>query len=291
MGKIRNSLAVFAIAACLAGAFRAPAQEGRVQSPVAADFGPTLFAQSAEQILTREFSGDDLSFLLFDARTGALLSSRWADADRPIPMGSLVKPFTALAYAQQHDYHYPTFVCHGTAGGCWQSRSHGRLDIASALAFSCNSYFRDLASRVNAAELQQIFAQFSLDRPDAELAGGSLMGLGDRWPVSPMHMAQAYLELARRRDEPGVREIFSGLADSAEWGTGSGAGRALAHSSALVKTGTAICRHPHHAPADGFAVVISPADAPQLLLLVRVHGVPGSNAASLAGRMLARIEP
>jgi len=206
-------------------------------------------------------------------------------------MDSLVKPFTALAYAQHHDYHYPTYVCHGTAGGCWRPRSHGRLDIASALAFSCNSYFRELAARVNAGDLQRLAAQLSLDPPESTLAGPSLMGIGNEWLISPQHIAQAYLELARRREEPGVREILVGLADSAEWGTGSGVGRALPRTSALVKTGTAVCRHPHRAPGDGFVVALSPADSPEFLLLVRVHGVPGAAAAQTAGRMLARLEP
>ena len=291
MGKVKSLLVAVAIAACLSGAYRTLAQEGRVTPTLPTEAGRTLFAQSAGQILNREFAGDGVSFLLLDARSGTLLSSRWADAERPIPLGSLVKPFTALAYAQHHEYRYPTYTCHGTAGGCWQPHSHGRLDISFALAFSCNSYFRELAWGVNAAELQQLAAQFALDPPDSRLAGPPLMGIGDEWQISPMHMAHAYIELARRRDEPGVREILAGLADSAEWGTGSGLGRAFARSSALVKTGTAICRHPHHAPGDGFAVALSPADSPELLLMVRVHGVPGSAAAGVAGRMLARIEP
>lgn len=288
---MKSHLVALALAACSAGAYRTLAQEGRATPPLPADSSRSLFAQSAGQILNREFSGDDVSFLLLDARSGALISSRWAGAERPIPLGSLVKPFTALAYAQHHEYHYPTYRCHGSAGGCWQPHSHGRLDISYALALSCNSYFRELASGLNAGELQQVATQFGLEPPDSRLAGPPLMGVGDEWPISPKHMAQAYLELVRRRDEPGVREILAGLADSAEWGTGSGVGRAFARSSALVKTGTAICRHAHHAPGDGFAVALSPADSPELLLMVGVHGSPGSAAAAVVGRMLARIEP
>jgi len=33
-----------------------------------------------------------------------------------------------------------------------------------------------------------------------------------------------------------------------------------------------------------------PADAPRVLLLVRVHGVPGAEVAKTAGKMLRRIE-
>jgi cell division protein FtsI/penicillin-binding protein 2 len=37
-------------------------------------------------------------------------------------------------------------------------------------------------------------------------------------------------------------------------------------------------------------VVLVPADNPQILLMVRVHGVPGAQAAKIAGQMLRRIE-
>jgi hypothetical protein len=45
-----------------------------------------------------------------------------------------------------------------------------------------------------------------------------------------------------------------------------------------------------HAPGDGFAIAMLPADDPRILLMIRVHGVPGSSAAKTAGVMLRRIE-
>src|SRR5689334_3397076 len=62
--------------------------------------GTSLFAQSSTQWLGDEFRGGEVSFLLLDAHTGMLLASRWDNPNSPIPLGSLVKPFTALAYAQ-----------------------------------------------------------------------------------------------------------------------------------------------------------------------------------------------
>src|SRR5208282_1239938 len=147
-----------------------------------------LFAQSAARILDREFPGDEISYLLLDAQSGELLSSRWPDADQPIPLGSLVKPFTALAYAEHHAYRYPMYTCHGTAGGCWRPRPHGRLNIVSALAFSCNSYFRDLASRLTEEQMREVATQFGLDPPDPSLSGAALMGIGEQWPISPLRM-------------------------------------------------------------------------------------------------------
>ena len=116
------------------------------------------------------------------------------------------------------------------------------------------------------------------------------MGLGAEWRISPLRMAGAYLELIRRRDQPGVREVLAGMAESARHGTGFGVGQALKHSDALVKTGTAPCTHEHPAPGDGFVIALVPAGQPELLLLVRVHSVPGAKASLTAGRMLARLE-
>ena len=266
----------------------------QAQRPVAQLDPPpaqTLFAQSAARILDSEFTSPDVSFLLLDAQSGVLLASHWPDAGRPIPLGSLVKPFAALAYAQHHQYQYPTYICYGKASGCWQTRPHGRLNISAALAYSCNSYFRELTSGLTGNQMQGVAAEFGFEPPDPRLSGTPLMGLGEQWPISPMRMARAYVELIHRRNEPGVSEILTGLADSAEWGTGSGIARMLKNSRLFVKTGTAVCVHTPSATGDGFVIVVAPSDQPQVLLMVRVHGVPGSQAALTAGRMLARLEP
>lgn len=250
----------------------------------------SLFAQSAARILERDFTSRDVSFLLLDVRSGAVLASRWDDAGRAIPMGSLVKPFTALAYGEEHQFRYPTRVCLGSAGGCWLPRGHGEIGIASAIADSCNSYFRMLTASMTSADVGPAAGRFGLDPPAPQLSGPELIGIGNRWRISPLHMAHAYLELNRRREQPGVREVVEGLAQSARRGTGSEVDRALPHSSALVKTGTTACTHHNHAPGDGFVVALVPAEQPEVLLMVRVHGVPGAKAALTAGRMLRRIE-
>jgi cell division protein FtsI/penicillin-binding protein 2 len=103
-------------------------------------------------------------------------------------------------------------------------------------------------------------------------------------------MAQAYVELAHEHGQAAVREILEGMADSARQGTGAEIDRLLPLRNALVKTGTAACMHAHRATGDGFTVVLVPADDPRVLLMVRVHGVPGAKAAKTAGEMLRRIE-
>jgi cell division protein FtsI/penicillin-binding protein 2 len=251
----------------------------------------SLFAQSASQILNRDFPSSDISFLLLDARTGRVLASRWDNPQSPIPLGSLVKPFTALAYGEHHAFRYPAHICRGTATGCWRPHGHGEVDLPSAIAYSCNSYFRALTANMTAVDVTPTAMRFGLEPPPAEAGGPTLAGLGNRWLISPLNIAHAYLEFVRRRDQPGVRQILAGMAQSAEQGTGAEVDRALPFPDALVKTGTAMCTHAKRAPGDGFTIAMSPSDDPQILLMVRVHGVPGAQAAKTAGQMLSRLQP
>jgi cell division protein FtsI/penicillin-binding protein 2 len=251
---------------------------------------PSLFAQSASRTLNREFPNRDISFLLLDAHTGEVLASRWDDPQAPIPLGSLAKPFAALAYGEQHDFAYPVHTCRGSSTGCWRPAGHGNVDLTSAIAYSCNSYFRMLTADLRADDVAPTALRFGLDIPDHESSGASLAGLGPRWRISPLRMARAYIELARERQHPAVNQILEGMSESAQHGTGAEVDRALPVPNALVKTGTAACTHSPHAPGDGFTVALVPADDPKLLLMVRVHGIPGAQAAKTAGQMLRRIE-
>jgi hypothetical protein len=264
---------------------------GSAQVPAAGSerSADSLFAQSAAELLNRDFTNPDLSFLLLDAKSGNVLASRWDDRDAPIPMGSLVKPFTALAYGERHDFHYPAHVCRGTASGCWSPRGHGDVTLTTAVAYSCNSYFQMLASALNAQEVSLTATDFGIEKPDASAGGRALGGIGTLWLISPMKMAHAYLELVSRRDQPGVREILDGMALSGRRGTGSAVDRALPFHDALVKTGTAPCTHAKRAPGDGFVITLWPKDESRVLLLLRVHGKPGSQVAETAGEMLRRI--
>ena len=260
------------------------------QSETSSRAAHSLFSQSAGEILERQYASSRSSYLLLDARSGALLASHWEHPEKPIPLGSLVKPFTALAYAERHDFRYPTFECKGKASGCWQPQAHGKLDITAAVSVSCNAYFRRLAESVTVEQLAPVVQTFGLEPPDADSTSANLIGLGEEWRISPMHLAHAYLELVRRKDQPGVAQLLEGMRQSAMRGTGAAVDRQLKHAAALVKTGTAPCTHSPWAPADGFVLALVPADQPEILLFVRIHGVAGAKAAETAGRMLRQME-
>jgi cell division protein FtsI/penicillin-binding protein 2 len=250
----------------------------------------SLFAQSAAEALNKDFPNRDISYLLLDANTGRVLAQRWDHPDAPIPMGSLVKPFAALAYGEQHVFKYPEHTCLGTSTGCWLPHGHGDVNLTAAIAHSCNSYFRMLTADLSAVDVSPVATRFALEPPSPDAAGPQLAGLGNLWRTSPLHMARAYLELTRRRQQPAVSQILDGMAESARHGTGAEVHRQFYSSTALAKTGTAVCTHARRGPGDGFAITLTPADQPQLLLLVRVHAVPGAHAAKVAGQMLHRIE-
>lgn len=236
-----------------------------------------LHTQSAAALLARHFDDPDLSYLLLD-ENGEVIAQRWEHVERELPVGSLVKPFLAVAYGQTH-HTFPEYRCTGKKT-CWLPRGHGKLQIRDAIALSCNSYFHQLV-----ADAGPQFAQALKSYPIAFSATGSAAG----W-ARPVALAQAYLELTRHARDPAILPVLQGMALSAQTGTGKAAGEALQHTPALAKTGTGPCTHTKKAPGDGFALVMSPADHPRAVVLVRLHGRPGFLAAGVAGHIIAAVE-
>jgi cell division protein FtsI/penicillin-binding protein 2 len=219
-------------------------------------------------------------YLAVDIRTREVVQNHWPEADAPIPVGSLVKPFTALAYGGE----FPEFVCRGAGDRCWLKDGHGRLTFRGALAQSCNAYFLNLARRVDPATLAVVASKFGIPAPVVDTPEARI-GLGKDWKISPVALALAYAELASRASEPRVAEILAGMRAAARRGTAS----ALGGRAVLAKTGTAPCVAILGHAGDGFTIVLDPADAPRTVLLVRVHGVPGAEAARSAGAVLSTL--
>jgi cell division protein FtsI/penicillin-binding protein 2 len=248
-----------------------------------------LFRRTAAQVLSREFPSADITYLLLDIRTRELVAKRWENSDAAIPVGSLVKPFTAIAYAEAHVFQFPEFTC--TPGACWYPQGHGKLNIVRATAFSCNAYFINLATEVSAAQVETVARRFGLNGPGQSASPDAMAGRYGVWQETPEALAKAYAELLARREQPGVREIVKGMAMSAREGTAVGITNQKPKVAALAKTGTAPCTHVNHEPGDGFVVMAWPAESPQYLLLVRYHGNPGAHAATVAGKMLKALQP
>jgi cell division protein FtsI/penicillin-binding protein 2 len=245
----------------------------------------SLAEQSIAKALERAFPQAEINYLLLDARSGNVVAARWPHPDVPLPAGSLVKPFTALAYFQANRRAYPQFRCRGAADGCWNPSGHGRIGMAQAIEFSCNAYFRQLAAALRPEQVAAVARLFGIEGPPASARGDSLFGLGDEWRIAPLNLVRAYAELSASRTQPGASELIEGMALAARNGTAAAAGNGAA-TNLLAKTGTAPCAHEPSAPGDGFALLLYPADSPRLALLVRWHGRPGAEAAAVAGRVM-----
>ena len=227
-----------------------------------------------------------MSYVLVDARTQQVLDAQWDDLERPLPLGSLIKPFTALAYGDTHQLTYPTLTCRGSADQCWLPSGHGHVDLADAIGVSCNAYFRQLASRIAPDALVAQLQRFGMRADAAVLTPTAMVGLGDTLQLSPASIVRGYLELVSRRGQSGVSQVVQGMVTSARTGSGKAVGAALGHTDALVKTGTAPCRHSPRAAADGYTIALYPADRPRVALLVQAHGHTGAETAAFAGELL-----
>jgi len=226
----------------------------------------TLYDQSVERLLDRQFPGTAMSYILLDTATGTVVAQRWEKVGQPIPAGSLVKPFVGLAASSSS-----TLTCDPKQ--CWLPKGHGTLNLTSAIAQSCNSYFLQLAPKAN----PDFLTRFGLLPPPPNASPQTWIGLGREWKISPLSMARAYSMIATY---PGAAAVRAGMLQSSQSGTGRFIG-----IKALVKTGTAACSHPAGQPGDGFVVAISQG----YTLLVQMHGVPGATAAATAGQMLKAI--
>jgi cell division protein FtsI/penicillin-binding protein 2 len=234
-------------------------------------WAPGLFDQSVVRILTRDFP--QARYILAEVRSREVLGTNF-ETDEPIPMGSLLKPFTALAALQPKPRR-----CN--ANECWQPAGHGNLTLAEAIAHSCNSYMLAHASGITPDRIHAIASRFGLD-PPRDTDNGTLIGLGAKWPVAPTRLARAFAVLATATD---AKEVLQGMRLSARTGTAN-----LLNGAALAKTGTAPCTHGQKAPGDGYVAMLYPPVAPRYVLLVQVHGVSGAEATRTAAKMLAVLQ-
>ncbi|MGD1158139.1 MAG: penicillin-binding transpeptidase domain-containing protein [Terriglobia bacterium] len=246
----------------------------------------SLYDQSIARVLAERYDSHNVSYILVDSNTHSVITARWDDMAEPVPVGSLVKPFIALAYGQKHDFRYPAYFCRGSADGCWLPRGHGQVDISAAIAYSCNAYFLNLASSLKPEDLDWMAQRYGLSIGKAPLDKTEMIGIGGAWRVEPVELIRAYLLLTAAPQPAGVAMLSRGMVLCARSGTAEAVDRHLHGLAALAKTGTAPCVHEHRAPGDGYVLMLYPADQPRLALLVRVHGVPGARAAEVGGRML-----
>ena len=294
-------------------------------TPLRAQDAPSsLYGQAASALLNRSFPSRRVEYLLLDMRTRQTLAVRWPNAELPIPVGSLLKPFVSMAYGELHagassspSRQFPVLYCRGRRDGCWREGGHGSVALEQALAESCNAYFLALARDLSAsgagtgagsgdglAVLDHVSASYGLPAPPTDSVTGQgdlriprmLIGVTPEWRISPITLARAYAALVAQSQSVLASRLLSGMRLAA--GPGGTASKIGRHpGGVLAKTGTAPCVPGATtgsgrcvANGDGLVVVLSPADHPELLLLVRQRGTTGAQTAEAAGQMLSLLE-
>jgi cell division protein FtsI/penicillin-binding protein 2 len=281
---------------------------------------PAIAGESGNSTLqkatARAMAGRRGTAVVVDVRSGHILSAYHLDvaARRVAHPGSAIKPFTLLALLQAGKLDGQTaLMCKRTVsiGGrkldCTHPATPEPLVPASALAYSCNSYFTSVATRLTPAQLHDSFVRSGFSSPSGlvpdEVAGNvalahspdelQLQAIGE-WGirVSPLELLRGYLDLARlaTSDPNGkLSPLFEGLQQSVAYGMARMA-QPDAPMKVAGKTGTAIADEGPwtHAWFAGYA----PAENPQIVLIVFLEkGHGGSDAAGVARDIFAALAP
>ncbi len=262
---------------------------------------------------------------LLGGRSGLLLAIRPATGelllrvDRrerpgPVPFGSLVKPFTLLAWSRDHGAsELPLAYCApGGPPACWYPQGHGQVDAEAALAWSCNAWFRELAGGLHPGRLEEVLRDHGL--PGFPPGGRILelaVGLDERHRAEPARLLDGFVAMVTGRlvrSGPrvgtfvGVREraawveglLHRGLAGAGLEGTARQAGKALGGRRLLAKTGTAarISAEGVELPdgTSGWFCGLVGSGSEAVAALVRMDQGTGSlDAAPIGGALLARL--
>ncbi len=205
-------------------------------------------------------------------------------SDTPLAVGSLQKPFVVRAWAMAHpDMPSPRYICTGGAS-CWLKKGHGGLGLASALARSCNAYFRQLAEATPPQALAESLnhAGFAPAPANAEEAIG--LAAPSLLRIRPSRLLAAYQELLREPWPLGEAlrlEVLRGLRESARLGTAGG----LVAWGLWAKTGTVPLDAQHTV---GFALALNDSG---LAMLARLRPGTGAQAATALAAPLAAHRP
>jgi peptidoglycan glycosyltransferase len=255
----------------------------------------------------------DARILLIDIASNRLLASHHlAEAARTVAApGSTLKPLVLyqLLRASRWDADQRIacdrkLVIAGHRLACSHPPSPP-FNAQQALAWSCNSYFAQVARSLAPADLGQLLrptgllgvtglaakngateATAEFRKPEnVDAVQLALLGIeGIR--VTPFELAEAYrwlaLETAAHSDSAAAQIVRAGLADSASFGMASAAG--MGGVSVAGKTGTA--EGTATAQTHGWFVGLVPAGNPRVVVVVYLPSGRGADAASVAANLL-----
>jgi cell division protein FtsI/penicillin-binding protein 2 len=262
--------------------------------------------------VTHAMAGRSGTAVVVDVHSGKVLGAYRLDvaARRLAHPGSSLKPFTLLALLESDKVNgQTTLLCQRklSLGGhnldCAHPVTTQPLDPTTALAYSCNSYFTSVATRLTPGQLRDTLVRDGFSSPSGlatdEVAGTvavahssqqlQLEAIGE-WgiEITPLELLRGYRDLAQLSQSEShgrLAPLFDGLADSTDYGWG----RLAQPPSAMKvagKTGTASTSEGRW--TNGWFAGYAPAANPEIVLVVfleRGHG--GSDAARVAGEIFA----
>ena len=265
-----------------------------------------------QSAVTRAMGGRRGTAVVLDVQSGNVLATYHVDvaARRVVHPGSSIKPLTLLTLLETGKVDANTaLVCKrplmiaGHRLDCPHPDTKEPLEPAAALAYSCNSYFTSVATRLTPAQLRAGFVQDGFTSPTGlaprEAAGEvalaqtpeqlQLQAIGE-WGirVTPLELVHAYRKLAllseKNNDAKPASLLFEGLQQSVTYGMAHAA-QPAAPMKVAGKTGTALA---DEGPwTHGWFAGYAPADNPEIVLVVFLENGHGSDAAALASKLFA----
>jgi stage II sporulation protein D len=267
-------------------------------------FSPLTWAQTPTQAaLSSALRNSPAVGVVLDLNTGrrvAIVKPTEAERLRSTP-GSILKPlFLAAALQRQQVQPQSTIFCRRDLHISADKRdwnlacTHPQTDIAfaaqDALAYSCNSYFANLADRISPEEASAILEHYGLGqaktpetREEKELLVLGLAGIS----VSPTQIATAYRKLALELNDSRVDAVRAGLYNSVRYG--------MAHNAAVPgmeiagKTGTA--SDTIQGSSHGWFAGIGSLDHQQVVVVIYLPHGNGADAARLAQHFFLATKP
>jgi penicillin-binding protein 2 len=246
-----------------------------------------------------------------DVTTGQILAAQGMElaAHRLARPGSTVKPFVLMALLEAGKIEASErLLCRrplrigAVRMDCAHASSIVELNAEEAIAYSCNSYFAEAATRLSGAELVQALRRAGLDSPSGlvkEEASGriemprdremlQLEALGDRGiEVTALELLGAYRKLAlQKRSGASVgadAAVFAGLEESVAYGMAHAAN--VDRMKIAGKTGTAASRE--SARTHGFFLGYAPAEKPEIAVVIYLEQGNGGDAAGVAQAVFA----
>lgn len=272
-----------------------------------------------QRALNEKFGRSENSIVMVDVQSGALLAAVHAGAvyQEKHPPGSLIKLFTTVAYAAEHEGEFPNYKCPRSTSrdpdGCWDRNGHGEVGLEKAIAFSCNVYFRRLAEQVSPEVFAGILLRFGVINDRQEILSLPLtaqrklmVGNTLEWSGSPLLLLRSYCALynggklwaafsdsARNVQLPAtplLEHIRAGMRWGGESGTSALASRECG-TPLLGKTGTSLLLKngvPDWSRTQGWWIGLYPVEHPIIAVMTFVRkGRGAADAAPLGGRALA----